>query len=199
MLTFDADKHEYRIDGEIVPSVTHITRFLSVDVMSGADPYMRDMAADRGTRIHEACTSYDFDGENADVDADIDGYVQAYARFKRDYQVGEWEMYERPLGGHGYAGTLDRYGMIDGYRVLLDIKTGSKVNKVAAFAQLAGYDSLLESNTMDSADAYWVLHLKKDGKYTVYKTGKQDMSVPRSAFVYCKMLNSILNGGQDVG
>ena len=40
--------------------------------------------------------------------------------------------------GIRYAGTPDRIGKIDGKSTMLDIKTGSKVNKAVLAAQLAG-------------------------------------------------------------
>ena len=179
-LTFNEERHEYSVDGVILPSVTEITKFLSVDIAENANHEMRDAAAERGRRIHEACTAYDFDGENAEIDADIIGYVEAYAKFKRDYQITDWIYYEHPMGSDdaGYAGTLDRFGIIDAVPYIVDLKTGTRVAKLEWAAQLAGYRELLEREHFDeridcganlSSARCAVLHLKKDGKYTFYK------------------------------
>ena len=86
-LVFNEDRHEYTVDGVVVPSVTQIIRFLSFDTAATASPAMRDAAAERGSRVHAACTAFDFDGDAAEIDGDIAGYVRAYASFLRDYSV----------------------------------------------------------------------------------------------------------------
>ena len=49
-LTFDEEKHEYRLDGEVLPSVTGILREMGfVD-----DTYFTEDSAARGTAVHRA-------------------------------------------------------------------------------------------------------------------------------------------------
>lgn len=172
-LSFDADKHEYCLDGAIVPSVTEICKVYTMDEAMNADRYLRDVAADRGTRIHEACLAYDFGGDEVMgiVDRDIELYLQAYAQFLADYQIDGWELYEKALGSEagGYAGTLDRYGLIDGRPIVLDIKTGTRINKEYCKAQLGGYRALLAINGYALPEEGWVLQLLKDGKYRIYR------------------------------
>ena len=166
MLTFNAEDHSYWLDDERIPSVTEIIRFLNVDVMSSANREMRNAAAERGTRIHEACTVYDFDPD-AEVDGDIAGYVKAYADFKRDYRIEEWHLFEAMLYCRdGFAGTLDRYGEIDGVPTVLDIKTGSKLNMRVHSIQLYAYKELLRLNNY-KVDQGAILHLKKNGEYSL--------------------------------
>lgn len=165
MLTFKVDDHSYWLDDKSIPSVTEIIRFLNVDVMATANREMRSAAAERGTRIHEACTVYDFD-PTAEVDGDIAGYVKAYADFKRDYGIKEWQLFEAILGCDMYAGTLDRYGEIDGVPTVLDIKTGSKLHMETHAVQLAAYTCLLHLNGYP-AEQGAILHLKKSGDYTL--------------------------------
>ena len=178
-LIFNEERHEYSIGGVILPSVTEICRFLTMDVAEGANKEMRDAAAERGTRIHEACTMHDFEGDECEVDGDIVGYVEAYAAFKRDYKIAEWLLYEHPMGSleRFYAGTLDRICYMDGSPTIIDIKSGTTVNKLVWAAQLKGYELLLrdemeenhndEFNPLDLRSA--ILKLKKDGKYTLYR------------------------------
>ena len=194
-LLFDEDRHEYSVDGKIVPSVTHIIRFLACDVAAGANASMRDAAAERGSRIHEACTAYDIDGEDADVDGDIVGYVRAYADFLRDYSIKTWLSFEKPLcslGVRQFAGTIDRFGMIDGKGTLVDIKTGSKLNMPMHRAQLCGYDILLSDNGF-SVDRRAILHLRKDGKYTFHIVPQSDPEA-MSAFIACCKIHKYLEG-----
>lgn len=194
-VVFDEATHIYTVEGQELPSVTEIIRFLSFDAAVGADKAMRDYAAECGTRIHEACTLYDFEGEDAEVDTDIVGYVQAYAAFKRDYGITDWLYYEKPLGSVrlGYAGTPDRIGLIDGCMTILDIKTGSKINKYALAAQLTGYHELAAVELgITNVSQRWGLHLKKNGSYSVINAPLSLM-----AFVCCRLLHNILKGEYD--
>lgn len=195
-LVFDAKKHEYSVGGVVIPSVTQIIRFLSCDTAAAASPAMRDAAAERGSRIHEACTAFDVDGDGIDVDGDIIGYVRAYAAFLRDYRIREWILFEAPLLSVSvtnlYAGTIDRYGIIDGLPTLVDIKTGSKINMPLHRVQLAGYTRLLRDNEY-SVQATAVLHLRKDGSYT-YRPQETADVIAFSVFDYCRVLHDYMRG-----
>lgn len=172
-LTFDEQRHEYTIDGTVLPSVTTIIQPIRFIKHGGAvDSYARMMAAERGTRVHEACLAYDFD-PSIELDADILPYVEAYATFKRDYGVTDWMHYELPLGNLliGYAGTVDRIGIIDGEITVVDLKSGASVDKHMLQAQLSAYALLARSCNIVIAPLPSIkligLQLRNDGKYTV--------------------------------
>ena len=159
MLTFDEVNHKY-FDGDVeLPSVTTITRFCHYDSVNGngQNPFYRE----RGTKIHELCADYDFTGELL-CGTGVDGYLKAYADFKRDYRIKDWIFVEQMLGSAdlGFAGTVDRIGYIDGRLSILDIKSSSNVNLVGLTAQLTGYMALYGAR----ADLYG-LQVKKDGSY----------------------------------
>lgn len=69
---------------------------------------VRDDAADRGRRIHEAAEQLELFGEGAHVDDDIAPYVQQYRRWRTLYRpeflATEMTVISRKWG---YAGTLD--------------------------------------------------------------------------------------------
>lgn len=168
-LLFDEEKHQYYDGGIELPSVTQITRFLQVDVAASAKSWLRDIAADRGRRIHEYCSEIDFGVEPEIVDWDCAGYVQAYKTFLRDYRIKGWQAVELSLGSAelGFAGTLDRLGIIDCKITIMDIKTGAKLYKTALTAQLTGYAELTPLTGIH-AEQLIGLHLKKSGSYTVH-------------------------------
>jgi len=195
MLEFNECTHEYKYNGEVVPSVTQILRFACVDFSSGANPYMRKIAADRGTRIHQACVAYDMDGFDGitEEDADIVPYIKAYKSFLDDYQIKGWELYEKPLYCYAgeWAGTIDRYGFIDGKPTVLDIKTGSKLHMPIHSAQLWAYAYMLRDNGYP-VDNATVLHLRKDG---TYRTVIADLSeVSEIIFKSCRNLQRYTKG-----
>lgn len=154
------------VDGKRLPSVTEICRFLAYDTAANAKPWLRDEAAERGSRIHAWCALYDYEDLNLDaVEQDARPYVRAYLSFCRDYHP-VWDYIEHHMGSvsMGYAGTLDRYGTIDGQRVLLDIKTGYRLQKVPLSAQLAGYALLLQKEQLET-QRFYGLHLDRYGCY----------------------------------
>lgn len=168
-LEFDEEKHLYTLDGVELPSVTEICRFLNYDTAVNAKPWLRDAAAARGTRVHEWCMLYDYDAlDFSDIEPCEMGYVQAYLSFLRDYRP-QWQFIEHSIGSDrlGYAGTLDRYGLIDGKTAIVDLKTTSVLRKVPLAAQLAGYGDLLFDRYGYETNNFYGLHLQKDGCYAL--------------------------------
>lgn len=177
---FDEATHTYTLDGKELPSVTHIIRYLAVDKANNADPNMALIARERGSAVHEATVMYDYSGDIPDdFPAEYAPYLEAYVQFVRDY-APNWELIEHKMGDEelGFAGTLDRFGTIDGECAILDIKTSYKVDMPSLSAQLAAYQQLLYTDK--GVDEYvkilakginrYGLQLMRDGKYRLYRT-----------------------------
>lgn len=168
LLTFDADKHEYRYNGAVVPSVTHICRFIRD---TGSVPkWTLDAAAERGRRVHEYCELYDYGALPDEIEYDLAPYVRAYIAFLRDYRIKEWMHSEYIMGASEYAGTADRIGYIDGKLCIVDLKTTASLDKRSIMAQLEGYRWLFEAESGLTVDRMFPVQLKKDGTYTVPRT-----------------------------
>ncbi len=172
-LKFYDEGHIYEYRGEVIPSVSEILRFLSREVYGEIDKYILDHAADRGTRVHRATEMLDKTGET-DCDADIAGYVEAYARFLREHTVS-WQAIEKPLAHPTmrYAGTIDRYGDLDGRRAVVDLKTNATVKKTLVKAQLNAYRKLCRARRWP-VDALYCLQLLRDGRYRLYPVALDD-------------------------
>lgn len=173
---FDEATHTYTLDGVELPSVTQIIRYLAVDKANNADPNMALIARERGSAVHEATVVYDYSGEIPDdFPAEYAPYLEAYVQFVRDYKP-KWILTEHAMGsnvmGMGYAGTLDRFGLIDGEFSLLDIKTSYKVDIPSLSAQLAAYSKLLREEQPTYSENkvnLYGLQLMRNGKYRLYK------------------------------
>lgn len=176
LLFFDQG-HSYTLDGEEVPSVSQLCRFLSREVYGTVAQYTLDRAADRGTRVHKACEALDVYGK-VNVTENIAPYVTAYLKFRQEHEVA-WSMVERSLAHpkERYAGTIDRYGILDGRKALVDLKTTYTVHKPLATAQLNLYRWMVEEEG-HAVDRLYILHLKKDG-YQLVEIEKRD-DVPRA-------------------
>ena len=171
---FDEGTHTYTLDGVVIPSVTEIC----APITCGKYPPVGvvQQAAARGTRVHELCALYDMDALPDEIEAELVGYVKAWAAFCRDYKP-VWKHIELPLygeidPGQPFAGTLDRIGDIDGRTRVVDIKTAASLDrpaKVALCEQITGYEWLADLNDIDVYDGAGMgVQLFANGNYRVH-------------------------------
>lgn len=167
-LIFYEKSHIYMLDGERLPCVSDLCRFLHKEIYKDAPIWQMEAAADRGTAVHRATELLDKTG-TAEISDDYAPYLTAYAAFRREHEV-EWELIEHPdyHPVHGYAGTIDRYGTVDGYRTLVDLKTTYTVYKPLCGASLNLYRLILEAR-QKAVERLLIVHLKKDGTYKLIK------------------------------
>lgn len=138
-LTFDAEKHEYRVDGVPIPSVTQILKAAGLVKLDGVPLEMLERASQFGRAVH-AVVEYECKGvlDQTSVDPLLEPYVNGWRKFVTafNYRSIESEIigYCRYLY-YGY--TIDQIGQCKLGDILLDIKTG--VPKPADRYQIAGY------------------------------------------------------------
>ena len=180
-IDFDEEKHEYSVGGIKVPSVSEILAPLSAERYGELSPWMLKAAAARGTAVHEATELVDY-GIPLEPDPDVYDYMFAYETFLLEHEV-DWEAiegivyYKRtedelPL----YAGTIDRFGLVDGIPAVVDIKTYSSMStdsQLYASCQTVLYADALESMGRMVLGRY-ILHLRKDGTYRLIDLNKWD-------------------------
>ena len=187
-LTFYDKGHIYMLDGERIPCVSDLCRFLHREVYGDAPAWQMEAAADRGTNVHAATEALDGSGR-AEIEEEYLPYLQAYARFRKEHEV-QWELSECSMyhPEHRYAGTIDRYGMVDGKKTLLDIKTTYRVMKPLCSASLNLYRMMLQAKGME-VEQLMILHLKKDGTYKLIRFDMDD-AVPNALLTLHKVLQT---------
>lgn len=199
-LIFREEDHTYELGGVQLPSVTEIlSPFSGNDKIS---PATLQHAAHRGHLVHgyTELIDYGVPPEDIDIVPELAGYVSAYLRFLRDWQP-TWELIEQPVHwGLAYAGTLDRYGKIDGKPVMVDIKStsgASRQQKVVWACQLKGYDRALPPQ-FPKPEKHLNLLLKFNGKYTLYDAADSEDRYNFSAsdlFMCCLLIHKARFGG----
>ena len=185
-LTFDEDRHEYRVRGVIVPSVTQVLAPLSS--FDGVPAQVLEAKRDLGQRVHLACQLHDEDDlDEASVEPDVAPYLEAYRRFLADTDarvvLNESRVYHPT---YRYAGTLDRVFRIGEDRWLVDLKTSFTTPR-AAGPQTAAYLAALTTmlgNVRPTRRA--ALRLRPDGTYRLDPLDRPD---DWSAFLACLTLN----------
>jgi hypothetical protein len=164
--SFDADKHEYRINGSVVPSVTQVIRIASDH--SGIPAHVLEFARNRGIAVDEACGLYDMDDLDESVlHSDLVPYLDAWKAFKKDFCPEMVEIQQalyHPI--LGLAGTPDRRCIIGSRsrkrKTILDIKATAQIEKTVQL-QLSGYNLLCN----DWADDLLCVRLQKTGEYEI--------------------------------
>ena len=163
MLTFDPDKHEYRWNNVIVPSVTQILSPM-LD-FSMVNPEVLKRAQELGTAVHRATELYDKDDLDIDSLSDeLKPYLSGWIRFKNECSFEPATIESRlfhPL--HGYSGTSDRTGLVRGRMAVLDIKKMATPGPVIGM-QLSAYQALHSLDGPKILDRY-ALGLRPDGTY----------------------------------
>lgn len=166
-LQFEERKHKYLLNGIEIPSMTTIMEPLKDKVYGTVDPELIAAAARKGTVVHNAIENYlkyDF----VDCPKEQEGYLDAFHEWLMKYEptveAVEARVYHKILR---YAGTCDLICQINGARTLVDYKTSYTVQPMLHSVQLEGYARAWDSHGVQIDDRI-ILHLKKDGKYSVY-------------------------------
>ena len=166
---FYSAEHRYELHGHTVPSVSEIIAPL-VDYSMVPEERL-NFARDRGTAVHAACHLDDIDDlDESTVDAEhVLPYLIAWRKFKRDHNPAI-ELSEEPLYHEGlrFAGTPDKWMVINGARIGGDLKTVAQMSPVTG-VQLSGYQLLVKDRKGWGARERWGIQLRKDGSYRVTK------------------------------
>lgn len=172
-LEFYDKSHVYELDGERIPCVSDLCRFIHKEIYKDAPLWQMEAAADRGTKVHAATEALDKTGR-AEIEDGYLPYLQAYAQFRQEHEV-QWELIEY-ADYHPelmYAGTIDRYGIVDGRKTLLDVKTTYQCHKPLCTASLNLYRKIIELRGYE-VEQLLILHLKKDGNYKLVQIAIDD-------------------------
>lgn len=198
---FDPESHTYLVDGTIdAPSVTTILDVLFNRDYKTINPFLLEQAARRGTAVHEYCEAFDYDILPEQVESEVVGYVQAYVDFMRDYRC-VWEQIESPVYSYryGFAGTIDRAGIIDNKESILDIKTiasPTKMNKFAVCMQTAAYAVAREETYGVETKRRYALYLNKNGDYSLMNCQDYELKYSVDSFSLFKQCLDLLKTAQ---
>jgi hypothetical protein len=160
-LTFNRERHEYTVDGRIIPSVSEIMRPLTDSYYSKASLKAIEKAKKRGTAVHEAIDDYLLFGV---TNKRYEPYIKAYEAFQ-----ARWPMKlvgnELMLTNGKYAGTVDLL-FVDafGFFHLVDMKVTYKINADLLAVQLEAYKRLCEHNGLPVKECHVLWFKTKDKK-----------------------------------
>lgn len=163
-LTFDEVHHSYWLGSRRLPSVTEIIKPLTD--LSHIPGFVLERKAWIGTVVHATTELYDLD-ELGEYDPDIEGYFEAWKRFRFEHNPSFIAVESRVWHPEaGYAGTIDRVVDINGNRYVLDIKTSKSIYPSTAI-QLAAYQGAWQAKTGDEVQRLAV-HLRPDSTFATH-------------------------------
>jgi len=165
-----------------------------IKLISGARFADRDQAARRGTEVH-ALAQRLAAGEDIPVPDELVGHVDAYLAFASDWDLRE-VFVEAPVANvtWGYCGTIDAVAdLADGYRWLLDLKTGRSGIFREAALQLSAYryaewwlDAKGDPQPMLEVDRVGAVWLKADRSYELVPVDASPETF--RTFLYCQQI-----------
>lgn len=174
MLTFDPVAHEYRLNGNVLPSVTQVIGAVWPELYAHSSDYARD----RGSRVHEAIDEDLRTGaEDWTLSTEIQGYVAAARRVVAELELEIVSVEQRLWSDtYRYAGTLDIVARRNGKLLLLDWKTGDPGWQCGL--QTAAYAHALQERDGIVVTKRVGCHLRSDGSYdlTQYNNFRSDFA-----------------------
>ena len=175
---FDSNKHEYTIDGKIVPGVTQIIS----DVIGSGFEFASDWHKQRGVALH-ACAPFVARGEDFNYDPRLKGKIKALRKFFAEVKPKIEGMEEALYSDlYGFAGRPDFIAKIGRRFCIGDYKSSLDIIRLAL--QLGGYSVLCRENPNPyGADMNYGIgiELKDDGKYKM--TEPIDLRIARNEFL----------------
>lgn len=143
----------------------------AIDFLKGASRRFTRAAADQGTAAHGIFEAIATDEPLGDLTPELEPFRAHFLDFTEKHSP-EWEFIEATVWSeeHGYAGSFDSLGVIDGKRVIVDYKTTrSGVHEEVAW-QLAAYryaDVIVAEDgrllPMPATEGAIVLHVRPEG------------------------------------
>lgn len=155
-LQFDEERHVYTLDGNEVLSVTQILKVAGL--MDSR--WFNTESRDRGSYVAQA-THFMDEGELdiESLDPALVPYCRAWSKFLSESRSEVIQSEYRVCNlTHGYAGTLDRWLVMNGKDTLIDIKTGTSAPWHPI--QTAGYASCIRTHFTRGC-----VYLNDDGSY----------------------------------
>jgi hypothetical protein len=183
-IIFDQENHKYYwVNGDMkeVPSVSEILRAGGFAKDYSEIPVaVLEKARRRGQAVHERTAIIDAGGDpddniDQDIYEDVMRMCDGWEKFKKDYNPEILEIEKvtsYPLNAPRYAGTFDRLMVIDGVKVMGDLKTsGTMPENIGIQLMLYGMGECLDCSY---GNKLLGVRLDKNGNYHLWWGAAQD-------------------------
>lgn len=156
---FDEEKHEYKVNGKVVPCVSNIMKVATcLHYTDDIPKEIIELACIRGESVHKAIESYLLFDEY-EIDENYEPIFEQFIKWFNDYNP-EILKVEYSMSNGVYAGTCDLVCKINDEIIGVDYKTSKEIHTKMIAIQEAGYDELLQYDEIN-IKKWYVLHLTK--------------------------------------
>lgn len=160
-LTFDEASHIYRLNGDIIPSVSKLMEPLKDQCYGGISKRTLENAAIKGSAVHNSIENWIKFGID-DIPSEHRGYFNGFMEWWKQYKPrvfgSEVRIYHKLMR---YGGTIDLLCEIGGLLELIDFKTTYTLLEMACGVQLEAYGA-------PTSRKRFVLIARCDGKPIVW-------------------------------
>lgn len=185
-MTFDEDLHRYYVGGRWVRSVTQVLNLVTGPVYARIPAHVMDYARVRGSNVHGWTELLDLgeaepfgptiradDGTILQADHAEWPYVQAWLRFRLESgfhpEIIE-QRFHHPR--RRYCGTVDRVGLLNRRRIVLEIKTVAQLSAWVGLQTAAYLEAFNHGRPRaEQARERYAVQLRRDGTYRLEQYG----------------------------
>lgn len=159
-IEFEEETHTYKVNGEVLPSITTITGILSNIEYKEIDPEILKRAGIKGSKVHKAIEDYIL-WKDYELEIEYEPFME---QFKKALEKEKFEPIktEFRLTNGEVCGTLDNMSKLDDKIIIIDYKTTATIHKKLLEAQFGGYKLLCDYNGI-KIDKWYGLFLNKKG------------------------------------
>lgn len=181
MLTFDEEKHEYKVDGKPIISVTQVMNRIATKKTDNEDEFWKpvsggvfvrnETAAEFGKALHKIAQLFAL-GKNCKYDTAMQPWVNGLEKFLSAFSSikvieTEWMLYS---SCYGYCGTMDLYGEFRNRPLVLDWKSSVGIDSKWDL-QTAAYEQLAKEHCKDRRKfTRWAVQIIEDDYRVIERT-----------------------------
>ena len=172
-LTFEEGGHIYRLNGDVIPSVSELMVPLKERCYGGISKRTLENAAKKGTSVHNSIENwikFGIDDVPSEHRGYFDGFREWWEMYKPSVIASEVHIYHKKMF---YGGTIDLLCEIEGLLDLVDFKTTYAPLEMTCGVQLEAYAQALKSHGIE-VERKHILHLHKDGKWNFIEFPAKD-------------------------
>jgi hypothetical protein len=181
-MIFNEEKHEYIVNGKVVPSVSEIMKCATcLYYTDEIPPRILELACIKGSAIHKSIEEYLLFDEYS-IEERYQDYMNNFLKWLDDYKPEIIKVEYKMTNGE-FAGTCDLICKIDNKIIGIDHKTSSQIHTKMIAIQESGYDELCDIKI----DEWYVLHLtKKDYEFKKIELRKDIWNKCKDIYFYMK-------------
>ena len=163
MIEFIEKKHQYLVDGILVPSVTQILKLIFPNKYLNVDEKILNNKSEYGIKLHKCIETIEkkkpkkpiaYCKKYIGINMYQEESLKQYLKLKDKYNIKILEC-EKIVQYKGlYCGTLDIRGEVNGYSTIIDIKTTYELDKEYVSWQNSYYE--LADGKVDKLYCLWL-------------------------------------------